>query len=594
MGLLDMSFFRFFGIKQKPKAPWKKYYTKNDMNINPPDVSIYRFLRNKAKELNYDNNIAITYFGTHKTYKEFYKEIYITARAFKSQGIRKGDVVTILSANVPEALLAFYALNKIGAVANVLHPLLSENEIKETLKKYSTVMLVAMDLCYSKIKNIIDETEVYKVVVISAKDSMKFITKFAYEITSGRKIEKPKNNEKYIYWSDFYKKGLNYENKKIEESGERDTPAVILQSGGSTGTPKGIVLSNGNFNSATLAATKAYPDLCQEDRILGILPIFHGLGLAVGINDALYVGAEIVLIPQFKAAEFDKLLVKHKPTVILGVPTLFEALTTNERMKGVSLSGLKYVIGGGDTLNKARVNKINDFLHEHGAFTNMIQGYGMTEAVAAVCVDLRHASRPGTIGIPWPGIYLKIVKPGTDEEVPYGEDGEICICGPVVMLGYYNNEKETNEALHIHKDGNIWLHSGDIGCMDKDGFVTYKQRIKRMIVTSGYNVYPSQIEEVLESHPAVMNATVIGVPHPYKIEVGKAYIALNKGYSENTKFKQELLDLCKKNLAHYAIPKEWEFRKSLPKTIVGKVDFHKLQLENMEKRKEETNEKEKV
>lgn len=594
MGLLDMNFFRFLGIKQKPKAPWKKYYTKNDMNITPPEVSIYRFLRNKAKELNYDNNIAITYFKNHKTYKEFFKEIYITARAFKSQGIRKGDVVTIISANVPEAVISFYALNKIGAVANILHPLLSENEIKDALKKYSTVMLVALDMCYTKIKNIIDETEVYKIVIISAKDSMDFVTKVGYEITQGRKIEKPKSNEKYIFWNEFYKKGINYENKHIEESGMRDTPAVILQSGGSTGTPKGIVLSNGNFNSATLAATKAYPDLCKDDRILGILPIFHGLGLEVGMNDAFYVGAEVVLIPQFKAQEFDKLLTKHKPSVILGVPTLFEALTTNERMKGVSLSNLKYVIGGGDTLNKARVTKINDFLHEHSAQTNMIQGYGMTEAVAAVCVDLRHASRPGTIGIPWPGIYLKIVKPGTEEEVPYGEDGEICICGPVVMLGYYNNEKETNEALHIHKDGNIWLHSGDIGSMDKDGFVTYKQRIKRMIVTSGYNVYPSQIEEVLETHPAVMNATVIGIPHPYKIEVGKAYIALNKGYFENDKLKAELLELCKKNLAHYAIPKEWEFRKSLPKTIVGKVDFHKLQLENIEKRKEERNEKEKI
>ena len=589
MSLLDMKFFRFLGIKQKPKAPWKKYYTKNDMNITPPDVSIYRFLRNRAKELNYDNNIAITYFGTHKTYKEFFKEIYVTARAFKSQGIRKGDVVTILSANVPEALLSFYALNKIGAVANILHPLLSENEIKDALKKYSSVMVVALDLCYSKIKNIIDDTEVYKIVIISAKDSMKTLMKFGYEITQGRKIEKPKGNEKYIYWNEFYKKGLNYENKNIEESGSIDTPAVILQSGGSTGTPKGIVLSNGNFNSATLAATKAYPDLCKEDRILGILPIFHGLGLEVGMNDAFYVGAEVVLIPQFKASEFDKLLTKHKPSVILGVPTLFEALTTNERMKGVSLSQLKYVIAGGDTLNKTRVTKINDFLHEHGASTNMIQGYGMTEAVAAVCVDLRYASRPGTIGIPWPGIYLKIVKPGTEEEVPYGEDGEICICGPVVMLGYYNNEKETNDALHIHKDGNIWLHSGDIGSMDKDGFVTYKQRLKRMIVTSGYNVYPSQIEEVLEKHPAVMNATVIGIPHPYKVEVGKAYIALKKGYFENAKLKEELLELCKKNLAHYAIPKEWEFRKSLPKTIVGKVDFHKLQLENIEKRKAEKN-----
>ena len=591
MSLMEMNFFKIFGYKSKPKAPWSKYYKKSDMNITSPHKSLYRFLKDKADKENYDNNIAITYFGTHRTYKQFFKEIDIAARAFKSQGIREKDVVTILSANVPEALISFYAINKIGAIANILHPLLSENEIKDALKKYSTVTLVALDICYAKIKNIINETDVYKVIIISAKDSMNTITKIGYELTQGRKVEKPKPNELYTYWKDFFEKGKNYTEDNIEEVGLRDTPAVILQSGGSTGTPKGIVLSNGNFNAATVAATKAYPDLCSDDRILGILPIFHGLGLEVGMNDAFYVGAEVVLIPTFKAQEFDKLLTKHKPTVLLGVPTLFEALTTNERMKNVSLTQLKYVIGGGDTLNKNRVTKINDFLHAHGAKTGLIQGYGMTEAVAAVCVDLRHASRPGTIGIPWPGIYLKIVKPQTDEEVPYGTDGEICICGPVVMLGYYNNERETNDALHLHKDGNIWLHSGDIGCMDKDGFVSYKQRIKRMIVTSGYNVYPSQVEEVLEKHKAVMDATVIGVPHPYKVEVGKAYIAVKPGYVADEKLKQELIELCKKNLAYYAIPKEWEFRRSLPKTIVGKVDFRKLQLENIEKRKNGKNEK---
>ena len=587
MGFLDNSFFRFIGIKSKPKAPWKKYYKKNDMNINPPDVSIFRFARDRMNDLDFKNRPAITYFGTTRTYTEFYNQIHIAAKAFKSQGIRKGDVVSIISANIPEALISFYALNKIGAVANMLHPLLSENEIKEALQKYSTVMVVAMDITYSKLKNIIDDTSVYKTIIISAKDSMNILMKVGYEVTQGRKVEKPKSDEHIMFWKEFYKKGQNYNGKNIEEPGHKDTPAVILQSGGSTGTPKGIVLSNGNFNAATIAATKAYPDLCSDDRILGIMPIFHGFGLEVSLNDAFCVGAEVVLIPTFKAQEFDKLLTKHNPSVIVGVPTLFEALTTNERMDGVNLTNLKYVIAGGDTLNKARVTKINDFLHAHGAQTNMIQGYGMTEAVAAVSVDLRNASQPGTIGIPWPGIYVKIVEPGTDKEMPYGEDGEICICAPTVMLGYYNNEKETNDALRIHKDGNLWLHSGDIGCMDKDGFIQYKQRIKRMIVTSGYNVYPSQIEEVLESHPAVMDSTVIGIPHPYKVEVAKAYIALNKGYSDNQKLRDELLELCKKNLAHYSIPKEWEFRKSLPKTIVGKVDFKKLQQENMEKRAEE-------
>ena len=587
MGILDMKFFKFLGFKRKPKAPWKKYYSKKDMEINPPNVSILEL--NRMRSHAWHDKTAISYFGNTYSYDEFNYQIDLAAKAFRAHGIRKGDIVSILSANVPEALFAFYGLNKLGAVANMLHPLLSENEIKQALQNYKSVMLVAMDITYSKVKNIINDTDVYKTVIISAKDSMPFLYKVGYDFTSGRKYEHPKykDNKMFEPWKDFIEHGENYTKDDWDAEVDRDTPAVILQSGGSTGTPKGIVLSNGNFNAATVQATHAYPDLCSDDIILGILPIFHGLGLEVGINDAFYVGAEVVLIPTFKAAEFDKLLTKHKPTVILGVPTLFEALTTNERMEGVSLSQLKYVIAGGDTLNKARVTKINDFLHEHGAQTNMIQGYGMTEAVAAVCVDLRYASRPGTIGIPWPGSYLKIVKPGTDEEMPVGEDGEIVVTGPSVMLGYYNNEKETNDALRFHSDGNLWLHTGDIGSMDKDGFFSYKQRIKRMIVTSGYNVYPSQIEEVLEQHEAVLDATVIGVPHPYKVEVGKAYIALKQGYKDTPTLRKELLNLCEKNLAKYAIPKEWEFRKSLPKTIVGKVDFRKLQEENMEKRAEE-------
>lgn len=590
MGILDTKFFSLIGFKKKPNAPWEKFYKKKDMNFTVPNISIYQFIRNCAD--NYMDNIAIEYFGKKTTYREYFSLIDQCAKAFRSQGIRKGDVVSILSANIPEALISFYALNKIGAVANMLHPLLSENEIKQALVKYSTVMVVAMDITYSKLKNIINDTEVYKTIIISAKDSMNFVTKIGYEVTQGYKVEKPEKSESFVFWKDFMKHGEKYSKDKYDEIIKRDTPAVILQSGGTTGTPKGIVLSNGNFNAATMQAQRALPDLNSKDVILGIMPIFHGFGLEVSINDAFAVGAKVVLIPTFKPAEFDKLLKKHKPSVLVGVPTLFEAMTNNEGMKNVNLSNLKYVIAGGDSFNKTRVRKINDFLHTHGAKTNFTQGFGMTEAVAAVSFDLKYASREGSVGIPWPGTYVQICKPETDEEVPYGEDGEICICGPTVMLGYYNNEKETNDALRFHKDGNIWLHSGDIGSMDEDGFITYRQRIKRMIITSGYNVYPAQIEEVLESHPGVLDSTVIGVPHPYKIEVGKAYIVLKRGFKEK-EVKEELLKLCQKNLAKYAIPREWEFRKSLPKTIVGKVDFRKLQEENKEKRVEEKNEQRK-
>jgi long-chain acyl-CoA synthetase len=419
---------------------------------------------------------------------------------------------------------------------------------------------------------------------------MPFLIKMGYEITQGRKVEKPRSSENYLFWKDFVKHGEKYKDEKELAETKRDFPAAILQSGGSTGTPKGIVLSNGNFNASTIQAKRALPDLCSDDIILGIMPVFHGFGLQVSLSDAFNVGAKVVLIPQFKPAEFDKLIKKSNPSVLVGVPTLFEALTHNEGMNGVSLANLKYVIAGGDSFSKQKVQAINNFLHEHGAKTNFTQGYGMTEALSAVTFDLKYASREGSIGIPWPGTYVQICKPGTDEEVPYGEDGEICISGPCVMLGYYNNEKETNDALHIHKDGNVWLHSGDIGFMDKDGFVTYRQRIKRMIVSSGYNVYPAQIEEVLETHPGVLDSTVIGIPHPYKIEVPKAYIVLKPGFKE-AKVKEELEELCKKNLAKYSQVKEFEFRKSLPKTMVGKVDFRKLQEENKEKRLKENGQK---
>ena len=588
MGILDMKFFSLIGFKKKPKARWAKYYSKKEMNLDIPNISIYQYLKNKSLENNYNDNVALEYFGTKITFGELFRKIDKTARALRSQGVRRGDVVTVLSANIPEALYSFYALNKIGAVANMVHPLSGENEIKEALQRYSTAMLIAMDVSYEKIKNILSDTEVYKTIIISAKDSMNPLLKIGYEITQGHKVEKPKkSNKNYMYWKDFIATGENYTGDKVAEITKRDTPAVILHSGGTTGTPKGIVLSNGNFNAAAIQAGTVMSSVTCQDSVLAIMPIFHGFGLSVSINDVLSLGAKVILIPTFKAGEFDKLLTKHKPSILVGVPTLFEALMSNERMENVNLAHVKLIVSGGDTLNKARIKKLNDFLHDHGANASLLQGYGMTEAVAAVCIDPQFAQRPGTIGIPFPSNYIKIVKPGTHEEADIDEDGELCICGPTVMLGYYNNEKETNDALHIHDDGNVWLHSGDIASMDKDGYITYKQRLKRMIVTSGYNVYPSQIEEVIERHEAVMDCSVIGIPHPYKVEVAKAYIALKQGYKDTPKLREELLELCKKNLAAYSVPKEFEFRKSLPKTLIGKVDFRKLQQENMEKRAEE-------
>ena len=584
MSEVYFDYFQKYHMNSRPNAPWDKYYVPGDTDLDVKDLSICSFMENCAES--YMDSIAIEYFGVEITYSDFLEKIDTTARAFHSFGVRKGDVVTILSANVPEALYCFYALNRLGAIANLLHPLLSENEIKDALNLYKSVMLVALDICYPRIKNIIYDTSVNKTLIISAKDSMPLHLKIGYQLVRGRKEEKPVAGEDFIFWNSFIKAGKKSSKNIIYGEPLKDDPAVILQSGGTTGVPKGIVLSNGNFNAATMQAQRALPDLCKEDVILGIMPIFHGFGLEVSINDAFAVGAKVVLIPQFNAKHFDKLVKQHNPSVLVGVPTLFEAMKNHPGMEDADLSNLKYVIAGGDSFNKKKVQYINAFLHDHGARTNFTQGFGMTEAVAAVCFDRKDNSKEGSVGIPWPGTYVKICEPGTDHELPYGEVGEICIFGPTVMLGYYDNESETKDALRLHSDGNIWLHSGDLGSMDEDGFVTYRQRIKRMIITSGYNVYPAQIEEVLEKHHAVADATVIGVPHPYKIEVGKVFAVLNDGYDPE-EVKSELIELCKKNLAVYAIPREWEFCDSLPKTIVGKTDYRKLQEEELEKREKE-------
>lgn len=568
-------------IRQKMmKTPWTKYYKKEDRKIKIEDISIYQMLA--KNNVSRDKNIAINYYGTLITYKELFHKINQAANAFRSQGIRRGDIVTICMPNTPEALISFYALNKIGAIANMIHPLSGEQEIKEYLTSTHSVMLIMIDICYEKVKNVIKETDVYKTIVTSASDSMGFLLSFGYQVTQGYKIKKPKRSEEYVYWKDFIRKGLNYRETGETATG-KDTPAVILHSGGTTGNPKGIVLSNGNFNALSTQAKIVFSEVGPKDKVLAIMPIFHGFGLGVSINAPLALGCEVILVPQFNAKKFDKLLEKYKPNILFGVPTLFEALinTNNEHL---NLSMVKYVISGGDSLSPALERRINVFLANHKARIQISQGYGMTESLAAVAVAFGKANKPGSIGIPLPSNYIKIVKPRTQDEVPYGEDGEICISGPTVMLGYLDNEKETNEMLQIHKDGLVWLHTGDMGMMDENGVVFYRQRIKRMIISSGYNIYPAHVEQVIEEHPAVLKCTVVGISHPYKMEVPKAYIVLKNGYSP-LGVRKSIREHCKKNLAAYAVPYEFEYRKSLPKTLIGKVDFKKLQEENSEHRK---------
>lgn len=568
----------FFKKKKKIPAPWKKYYTDDELNIKIKNISLYKQVVESS--IKYPNYTAYEYFGKKVKYKKFIRQIDKCSYALKKYNVNKGDIITICLPNVPEALILFYALNKIGAIANMVHPLSAEEEIKLSLNSTRSKYLFAIDMCYSKINNIIDGTKVKKVVYIKASDSLKLPLKVGYYFKNLNKYEHYKLNEKNTNWNLFMLNRFLVNKNKIKfKKNGKNTPAIILHSGGTSGIPKNVVLQNRAFILGAKQEETVLKKLNPGDSCLGIMPNFHGFGISVLMHTPLTLGCYTILVPQIDSKKFDILLKKTKPTCILGVPTLFEALTNSNNVKHLDLSFMKYIVSGGDILQKGLEDKINTYLKEHNTNIEVTQGYGMTEALAAVTLAHDRINKSGSIGIPLPGNYIKIINPSTRETLPYNNIGEICIHSKALMLGYLNNEKETNEVLQMHEDGYVWLHTGDLGLMDEDGFIFYKGRIKRMIISSGYNIYPNHIEDIIESHPAVLQCTVVGMPHPYKKEVPKAYIVLKPGF-HGLFIKTEIKEYCKKNLEYHMVPYKFVYRNNLPKTKLGKVDFKRLMEDN--------------
>lgn len=572
-----MSIFSIFTKKKKLKAPWEKYYKKEELKYKIPDISMYDQIVNSTNK--YPNNTAISYMGKKINYKTFLNKIDTCAKGFKDIGIKKSDIVTILLPNVPESLISLYALNKLGAIANMTHPLSSEEEIKETIETTKSKYLIIYDARYDKIESFIKDTNIKKVIFVSPGDSLNIFKNIIYDLSQLRKFKHHPKDKLFINWSKFI-----FLSKFKEEVPKRkygkNTPAVIIHSGGTSGTPKNVVIQNRAFIFAAYGEEVDLIQLNVGDSALAIMPNFHGFGLSVLMHTPLALGCSTILVPTFDAKKFDILFKKTRPTCVLGVPTLFEALISSNNIKNLDLSFLKYVISGGDFLSKNLEDRINNYLKEHNSKAKITQGYGLSEALACVTMAHDDVNKSGSVGIPLVGNHIKIIDTNR-KELPYGEVGEIVINSKALMVGYLNNEVETNKSLQIHDDGHVWLHTGDLGYMDSDGFLFYKGRTKRMIITSGYNVYPTHIEGIIEKHPKVLECSVIGVPHPYKKQVPKAFVVL-KDDASSLLIKAELRDYCKKNLAKYMIPKEIVIRKKLPKTKLGKIDFKTLQEDNGE------------
>lgn len=561
-------------------APWLNFYGKMPKTIDYPRLTIYQLVAQTGSK--YPTLPAYEFMNRTTTYAEFLSRIDRAARALYALGIRKGDRVTICMPNSPQAVDCFYALSRIGAVSNMIHPLSATEEIAFYLNISKSKAILTLDRFYGKVRTAIDKTDCKpRLLIARIQDELGLALKVGFALTEARKFPKLPKDDSYVLWTDALKQAAA---ELPADDGVASDCASILYSGGTTGTTKGICLSSYNFNALALQtiAASGYPDIVGKS-MLSVMPIFHGFGLGIGIHTALVGGAKCILVPNFSVKIYADLLRKKHPNFIPGVPTLFEALLRTKDLDKLDMSFLMGVFSGGDSLSVELKHKVDAFLREHNATLQIREGYGTTECVTACCLTPIDYARDGSIGVPFPDTFFKIVTPGTQDEVEPETEGEICISGPTVMLGYLDNPEETAQTLRRHEDGRIWLHTGDLGKMDEDGFVYFRQRIKRMIITSGYNVYPSQLENIIDGHDKVLYSCVIGVKDPYRIQKVKAFVVLRPGFTPSEEIRQELLAYCRERIAKYAMPYDIEFRDELPKTLVGKVAYRVLEEEEAAK-----------
>ncbi len=560
------------------KTPWKDYMGDVPMHLDYFEGSMFEAVKAIADK--YPKNIAFDFMGKSTSYEELVKQIEICAKALKTIGVRQGDKVTIAMPNCPQAIYLFYAVNLVGGIANMIHPLSAEKEIEFYLNESESVTAITLDQFYHKFEAIRKNTKVVNIIIASIKDALAQPIKAGYMLTEGRKIRKIPEDAPVIRWKQFMNLSRHcFYDYKVERAS--DDPAVILYSGGTTGTTKGIVLTNKNFNALGQQVIAANPMFRPGDKMLAAMPIFHGFGLGVCIHTMLTQGGRCILVPRFTPKSYAKDLVKHRCNFVAGVPTLYEALLRLDSMDGADLSCLKGVFSGGDSLSVELKKKFDKFLYDHKATIQVREGYGTTETVTACCLTPTHMYKEGSIGLPFPDTYIKIVEPGTENELPYGTEGEILLAGPTVMKEYMDKPEETAQTLRRHADGLTWVYTGDLGTMDEQGFVYFKGRAKRMIVTSGYNVYPAQLENILDAHPMVQMSCVIGVPDSLKMQKVKAFVKLNPNVKPNEQTKKILLDYCREHIAKYAMPYDIAFKDEMPKTLVGKVAYRVLEEEEL-------------
>jgi long-chain acyl-CoA synthetase len=552
------------------RPPWERFYGSVSPTLEYPEVTLYEALAETARRV--PDAVAWDFFGTQSTYRQLVEEVDRCADALAAEGLRAGERFLVSMPTSPQGVIAFYAAIRLGAVPAMIHPLSTAPEITYFLDETGARMALALDAFHGTLAAATPKRALERIILARIPDYLPPLKRLGFALTKGRKIPKVAADARVRWWRALMAAGAP---RTAAAAASPDDAAAILFSGGTTNLPKGILLSHRNLISEGKMAG-GWCRLGAGDAILAILPLFHGFGLGVCVNAAFMAGGKSILVPQFSAEIVAQRLKSDRPSVLVGVPTLFEALTRDRSLANADLSCLRACYCGADTLPREVKERFEKLVAERGGSVRLLEGYGLTEAVSGIMATPIDVYREGSIGVPLPGMLAAICAPGTVDEVPVGEEGEICVSGPAVMIGYLNDPAATAEALRIHADGRRWLHTGDLGRRDADGFFYFTVRLKRMIKSSGFNVYPAQVEATLRTHPLVADACVVGVADPAQIERVVAFVVPAAGAARDAAAAQALIAHCRDRLIKWSCPRELHFIDALPLTKVGKVDYREL------------------
>lgn len=554
--------------------PWLKYYDQKFIDQTLPALSAFEYVCQRSK--NHLNDTALEYYGRKFTYADLIVNVKKTAAALRGAGVKKGDIITVVSIMTPEIIALFYAADMMGATLNLVDPRYSVEGIREYIEEVDSHLLVCLNVVYERCRQASKRTNVEKVIVLSPADSLPPVMAVGYKLTTP---DKNKYASNVIRWKQFIKGGEGQ--STAAEPYDPDHACVVVHTGGTTGSPKGVMLTDDCFNGIALQF-QAYPKLFHRgQKLMNVMPPFIAYGFACGIHLPLVLGFTVIIIPNLDPAKLGSLVLKHKPEHMFGVPTHYQQLASDPKLRDKDLSFIINYAAGGDSLSRGAEQTVNDFLAAHGARYPIAKGYGMTEVSSAATVAAGLDNKPGSVGIPMVNTVVAAFEPGTDQELPIGQRGELCISGPCLMKGYYNKPEETAILLRRHPDGRVWAHTGDMGYLDEDGFVFLDSRIKRMIIRhDGFKVFPSMIENVVSRHPAVHQCSVVGCADKDHTQGRLPFVYIVLKSDTTAKKKQvirELERMCAEDLPEYVQPVAYKFISSMPMTPVGKVDYRQLE-----------------